>query len=458
MSVLNKFNVVLMLFLVFLTFSCSIKPDGSIGKYVFYDDEGVIHIDESCRQLRSGKDSNGHSTYAMACVDTTDFVFIDRVCSQCVNTSGYEHLTTIYKRNKARDESRLWLFEKSKILYYDFEDYDSFVSALESQSLRRIIYTKAQSKGLNVGSTFEEFNNILGYELPAESNPKRAESDPDYLTHIIWGVSSVLLAFLIIWIYYSLKALKDPDVQAASKLGMSITRFRKYERLYEEYWGVKMKYGLCSPEADAFFRTKVIPDIDNLKEWHKYEDYRAMSCWEDPKETSSEVNCQPPEPKTTENISVAKPLKESFWKKHKVLTYATILSGIGFVIMALPGAVSVICGFPMLFASLGLAMGIILCIKGSIAKRIFGDENYRTSSPNLATVLFILTAFKVIVTIIEAITYRELGYEWIIDRSYLMGRYVGILLASLLWSIVIFFAVIIKNYFTNKSKHKKHVE
>lgn len=70
-------------------------------------------------------------------------------------------------------------------------------------------------------------------------------------------------------------SLNDPDVQAASKLRMSITRYRKYQKLYDAHWDVMMKFGVNSSEAEKFFVKEVYPNIPNLNEWRRYEDYRG---------------------------------------------------------------------------------------------------------------------------------------------------------------------------------------
>ena len=96
------------------------------------------------------------------------------------------------------------------------------------------------------------------------------------LTSILWGLCLVLAVVLIQIIYHVIKASKDPDVKIATDLRMSITRYHKYQRLYDEHWNIMKKYGSHSKEAEQFFKTQVLPNIDNHNEWRRYEDYRAM--------------------------------------------------------------------------------------------------------------------------------------------------------------------------------------
>lgn len=137
---------------------------------------------------------------------------------------------------------------------------------------------------------------------------------------------------------------------------------------------------------------------------------------------------------------------------NKTVKYALILAAIAFVAMALPGAISVAFGFPMLIVSSGLALGIVLSVKGSIASRIFGEENYRRSASGPAIAIFILTGVKAFTSIMTFLAYRQmLGDEWPeTDTSYLMGQYTAIMVVSLIYSIVIFASVIIRNFFVKK--------
>lgn len=99
---------IFILFALSFFLSCSpkeekVQPESNLGKYVYQDDEMVIHSSESCIKLRYGNDDKGHSIYAKHLIDTTEFVIRDkdnfRVCSRCVNDELYEQLVNVSKRN-----------------------------------------------------------------------------------------------------------------------------------------------------------------------------------------------------------------------------------------------------------------------------------------------------------------------------------------------------------------------
>lgn len=128
--------------------------------------------------------------------------------------------------------------------------------------------------------------------------------------------------------------------------------------------------------------------------------------------------------------------------------YAAILSCLGFILMAIPGAISIAFGFPMLLASLGLALGIILCVKGKIASKIFGSGNYRTSATILGVGIILLTGIKAVSSVMSTLAYiRLFGYDIPTDRSYMLGQYTAILAASFFYACLIFMAIIIKSKF-----------
>lgn len=63
-------------------------------QYLFQDDNGVYHIDNSCRNLRKGNNERGRKIYAMRFVDMERFMVSreDRYCSECVGIEDYERL------------------------------------------------------------------------------------------------------------------------------------------------------------------------------------------------------------------------------------------------------------------------------------------------------------------------------------------------------------------------------
>ena len=82
-----------------------------------------------------------------------------------------------------------------------------------------------------------------------------------------------LFCFLVQFVIQYIKATKDPDVRAASSLGMSVARYRWYRECYDKWQETMTKYGTDSKEADAVF-DEFFPQIKNLNEWRRYQEYR----------------------------------------------------------------------------------------------------------------------------------------------------------------------------------------
>lgn len=95
------------------------------------------------------------------------------------------------------------------------------------------------------------------------------------MTSLLTVIGVLIGGLLLYWLYETLKALKDPDVQIASDLRMSIKRYRKYQRLYDAHWEIMMKCGSNSREAENFFAKEVYPNLPNLNEWRRYQEYRS---------------------------------------------------------------------------------------------------------------------------------------------------------------------------------------
>ncbi len=95
---------------------------------------------------------------------------------------------------------------------------------------------------------------------------------------ILWrclfgGVFSVLMYFLIFTFTQWVKAMKDPDVLAASDLRMSVKRYRVYQRIYDEYQAFIREHGADSPASARKFR-ELFKEIKNPNEWRRYQNYR----------------------------------------------------------------------------------------------------------------------------------------------------------------------------------------
>ena len=90
---------------------------------------------------------------------------------------------------------------------------------------------------------------------------------------IFYGIIAVIAFFILGWIVESVKAVKDPDVQKASDLRMSITNYKKYQLLYDDLQECMLKYGVNSNKVDEKFR-EILKQIDNPNEWRRYQKYR----------------------------------------------------------------------------------------------------------------------------------------------------------------------------------------
>ena len=93
---------------------------------------------------------------------------------------------------------------------------------------------------------------------------------------IFSGIFTLLAYFMMSVISNWIKAMKDPDVQVASDLRMSIKRYRHYQRLYDEYHEFMLKHGIDSHASEEKFK-EIFKQIDNPNEWRRYQQYRQRS-------------------------------------------------------------------------------------------------------------------------------------------------------------------------------------
>lgn len=90
---------------------------------------------------------------------------------------------------------------------------------------------------------------------------------------IFSAIFSVLAYFLMMWLTATFKALKDPDVQIASELRMSVKRYRHYQRLYDEYQEFMAEHGVHSHASEEKFK-EIFKQIEIPNEWRRYCAYR----------------------------------------------------------------------------------------------------------------------------------------------------------------------------------------
>lgn len=90
---------------------------------------------------------------------------------------------------------------------------------------------------------------------------------------VFGGVFSLFAYFLGTIITEWIKAMKDPDVQTASELRMSVKRYHKYQRLYDEYAEFMKIHGTHSRASEEKF-AEIFKQIDNPNEWRRYQEFR----------------------------------------------------------------------------------------------------------------------------------------------------------------------------------------
>lgn len=92
---------------------------------------------------------------------------------------------------------------------------------------------------------------------------------------ILYSICAVVVGVVVYWLYQTFKALKDPDVQIATDLRMSVKRYRHYQKLYDEYQEFMHTHGVHSAASEKKFR-EIFKQIDNPNEWRRYQAYREQ--------------------------------------------------------------------------------------------------------------------------------------------------------------------------------------
>lgn len=73
----------------------------------------------------------------------------------------------------------------------------------------------------------------------------------------------------------TIKSFKDPDVKAASMLGMDVFTYRKYNNWYAEWKNLMKKYGDDSKEANQYFNS-FFCQIKNKNKWDRFISYKIQ--------------------------------------------------------------------------------------------------------------------------------------------------------------------------------------
>lgn len=95
------------------------------------------------------------------------------------------------------------------------------------------------------------------------------------MMNIIYGIGAVVVGIILYWLFLTAKAMRDPDVQIATDLRMSVKRYRHYQRLYDEYQDFILQHGANSQASERKF-IEIFKQIDNPNEWQRYQAYRKQ--------------------------------------------------------------------------------------------------------------------------------------------------------------------------------------
>lgn len=112
----------------------------------------------------------------------------------------------------------------------------------------------------------------------------------EYITSaLLWGGIGIVVGF--IWLFYKnyRKALKDPDVRLASKLGMSMPIFRDCQEVYKEWYAPfygkeKANYSRQPKNINAFKRYEYYMNQKREEEeWENMSDLeKDLMSWRKP--------------------------------------------------------------------------------------------------------------------------------------------------------------------------------
>lgn len=91
----------------------------------------------------------------------------------------------------------------------------------------------------------------------------------------LYGLLAVVIAAVLYWFYQTIKAMKDPDVQIATSLRMSVKRYRHYQKLYDEYQAFMMEHGVHSSASEKKY-LEIFRQINDPNEWRRYQQFREQ--------------------------------------------------------------------------------------------------------------------------------------------------------------------------------------
>lgn len=153
----------MLLTIVLFSFLCSCQRS-EIGKYVYVDMSGIIHVDGKCSVLNNHKNVKADRIG----VSLIDIGLQSQFCIQCVSDESYDQLISPSKDRRMVATKKLRdLYEALKSDNFDVPDsYDSFeltltIAGEDGYSNRRIIYNTLKEYDLVSSRTFEQFSSRL---------------------------------------------------------------------------------------------------------------------------------------------------------------------------------------------------------------------------------------------------------------------------------------------------------
>lgn len=121
---------------------------------------------------------------------------------------------------------------------------------------------------------------------------------------------------------------------------------------------------------------------------------------------------------------------------NKNIKYALVLSAIFFVLAVVPGLILWACGVPVILGPAGIALAIVIFIRGKIARKIFGSDNVSTWPMIVAFILLIGSIVKLISSIAEISAMAELGMS--ISGLGIDDIMTYLIVPSFIWALIVF--------------------
>ena len=121
----KKLKIIPIVFIATMQIACSHekedKPTPSLGKYVYIDDENILHAKSKCMLGMKTTDENGLRSYkSIEFLDTAEVTttHLKSCCSWCVTDERYEQLKLIADKHRKADE-KAKQSAKSQFSIYD---------------------------------------------------------------------------------------------------------------------------------------------------------------------------------------------------------------------------------------------------------------------------------------------------------------------------------------------------